>query len=38
MRPMQALRNTRIVLEHFDATDDIYHACFLNGFTRIECL
>ena len=38
MRPLQALRNARVVLEHLDATDNVNHARFLNGFTRIECL
>ena len=38
MRPLKALRNARVVLEHLDATDDVNQACFLNGFTRIKCL
>ena len=38
MRPLQALRDARVVLEHLDTTDDVNHARLLNGFTRIECL
>ncbi len=38
MRSLQALRNARVVLEYFNAADNIYRACFLNGLARIECL
>ena len=38
MRPLQALHNARVVLEHLDATNDVNHARFLNGFARIKGL
>ena len=38
MRPLQALRNASVILEHLDATDDVNHTRFLNGFARVECL
>ena len=38
MRPCRLCATPRVVLEHLDATDDVYHARFLNGFARIECL